>query len=455
MTDIGIHSQPLERTSRLCLTPIRPLGFLPAIGCLFFSIVSACGTTRSFKTAGTGRLEFPGALIQGREGYFIQEYTKSSKNLSRVDLEDWERLWTADAIGQLDGSCAYRDVLVTASGGLVVGLDPAFGARRWSVEVKELGRNTAPILTCPDEGRAVYIIGGEKLEVLVAIEKATGKVLWRAASDGYRFVAAADGELVFVERGSGAPELLEALNTETGARRWRIPRQGGDDRVMVQSGIPYVIAGAWMAAVSRETGLNSWTMSLGDGAMSAQFEEGALYVTSAHKVARLNLENGTPKWEHIASRGLTHVSLSGSAPIVLTLLSPDKDEILSADDGHVIASSPGNAQYLKDKQGGLFRLSLNQKIARLDPVSFKEMWSSSIEVFGGLVTADARNLYIALLRVGPQTSTTVVAINRETGKVMRREDLGGAASFIAEDSARLYFTVISPADGTTSVAIKK
>jgi outer membrane protein assembly factor BamB len=198
-------------------------------------------------------------------------------------------------------------------------------ALQWRVELDE--SYSGPVVS----DRAVFVTGtaSNMSEVVVALDRSTGKQLWRsewegamkvpffAASNGswIRSTPAYDGQSLFV---AGMRDVLVSLNAETGKEQWRIdfveqlksplPAFGCVCSPLLEGDALYIQAGASVVKVDKNAGKILWQSMRDDGGMSGSAfsspiiatiaGERQLIVQTREKLAGVNLENGDVMWEH-------------------------------------------------------------------------------------------------------------------------------------------------------------
>ena len=171
---------------------------------------------------------------------------------------------------------AFADGLVyvgTAGAGFVA-IDAATGAIRWTADTKDQVTGTASVA----DGIA-YIGAGPDAPSgsLHAFDATTGRPLWSAGDALLQFPAVADG----VAYTSNAAGLLEAIDTATGATRWRVQLTGEVRTPVVSGGIVYLLAGNEhrVYAVDAATGGKLWQFDVGAyGRCCIALAHGAVYV---------------------------------------------------------------------------------------------------------------------------------------------------------------------------------
>lgn len=156
--------------------------------------------------------------------------------------------------------------------------------RRWRVEL-------APSYSGPIVSEsAVFVTGtvAKKTEVVIALDRKSGKELWRAewpgaitvpffaASNGswMRSTPALDGDSLFV---AGMQDVLVSLNAKTGKEQWRVdfvkefkaplPAFGFVSSPLVDGDAVYVQAGASFVKLDKTTGKVIWRVLKDDGGM--------------------------------------------------------------------------------------------------------------------------------------------------------------------------------------------
>lgn len=205
--------------------------------------------------------------------------------------------------------------------------------KKWLVELPQ--SYSGPVVT----SSSVFVTGTEdkKTEIVLALDRETGKQQWRAewpgaisvpffaASNGswIRSTPAVDGNSLYV---AGMRDVLVSLNAETGAERWRVdfakefgttlPSFGFVCSPLVDGDALYVQAGASFVKLDKCTGKVIWRTLKDDGGMMGSAFSSPIIATLAgvrqvvvqtrEKLAGINLETGAVLWEqHVPSfRGM-------------------------------------------------------------------------------------------------------------------------------------------------------
>lgn len=178
---------------------------------------------------------------------------------------------------------------------------------------------------------AVFVTGtaGKKTEVVTALDRKTGKELWRvqwpgamsvpffAASNGswIRATPAFDGDSLFV---AGMRDVLVSLDASSGKENWRVdfvkefksplPTFGFVSSPLLDGDSLYVQAGASVVKLNKTNGKVIWrTLKDDGGMMGSAFSspvlatlagQRQLVVQTREKLAGVDPESGTVLWEH-------------------------------------------------------------------------------------------------------------------------------------------------------------
>lgn len=178
---------------------------------------------------------------------------------------------------------------------------------------------------------AVFATGTaeRKTEVVTALDRATGKELWRvewpgalsvpffAASNGswIRATPAFDGDSLFV---AGIRDVLVSLDAKTGNERWRVdfvkefksplPSFGFVSSPLVDGDFIYVQAGASLVKLEKQTGKIVWRVLKDDGGMMGSAFSSPVLATLAgqrqllvqtrEKLVGVDPTTGDVFWEH-------------------------------------------------------------------------------------------------------------------------------------------------------------
>jgi len=196
--------------------------------------------------------------------------------------------------------------------------------RRWRVDLDP--GYSGPIVSAA----AVFVAGtaDKKTEVVIALDRKTGKELWRAewagaitvpffaAANGswMRATPALDGESLFV---AGMRDVLVSLNAQTGKEQWRLdfvqefkaplPAFGFVSSPLVDGDFLYVQAGASVVKLEKKTGKVVWRALQDKGGMMGSAFSSPLIATLAgqrqlvvqtrEKLAGVDLDKGDVLWE--------------------------------------------------------------------------------------------------------------------------------------------------------------
>lgn len=203
-------------------------------------------------------------------------------------------------------------------------LDETTLRRQWRVELPP--SYSGPIVTA----NTVFVTGTEnkQTEIVLALDRATGDVRWRAewpgamsvpffaASNGswIRSTPAYDGQTLYV---AGMRDVLVALDAENGKERWRVdfvkdlkttlPAFGCVCSPLVDGDAIYVQAGTSLAKLNKNSGALLWrTLEDGGGTMGGAFSSPViatlcglrqLVVQTREKLAGVDIDTGRVLWE--------------------------------------------------------------------------------------------------------------------------------------------------------------
>ncbi len=196
--------------------------------------------------------------------------------------------------------------------------------RQWRVELPP--SYSGPIVS----GSAVFVTGTEdrRTEVVLALDRRTGKQLWKAewagaltvpffaASNGswIRATPAFDGESLYV---AGIRDVLVSLNARTGEEQWRVdfvdqlktplPAFGFASSPLLDGDFLYVQAGASFIKLEKKTGRIIWRALEDGGGMSGSAFSSPIIATldgkrqlvvqTRQKLAGVDPDSGDVLWE--------------------------------------------------------------------------------------------------------------------------------------------------------------
>lgn len=212
-------------------------------------------------------------------------FGSGDSNLYSVDAATGKERWRFATGGPVDGSAAYVAprggrplVAVTSRDGFLHAVDAANGHQRWKLALGDelpFRWGWDFILSTPAVDGDRLFVGSGNGDVL-AVEAASGKVLWRHATAGrVRSSPTAANGVVYVGSFDGH---LYALDAATGAERWKFAAEGtkldsvaaGFDRLSIQSSpavsTDQVVFGArdgMFYGIDRKTGAQRWRMDHG------------------------------------------------------------------------------------------------------------------------------------------------------------------------------------------------
>ena len=237
---------------------------------------------------------------------------------------------TKDACGQADPAAVWDQWRGPTRDGLVPGsnwptsLSDQVLKQLWRVELD--ASYSGPIVS----ESTVFVTGtaGKKTEVVTALDRKSGKELWRvqwpgamsvpffAASNGswIRATPAFDGDSLFV---AGMRDVLVSLDARTGKENWRVdfvkefksplPTFGFVSSPLLDGESLYVQAGASLVKLDKSTGKVIWrTLKDDGGMMGSAFSspviatlagQRQLVVQTREKLAGVDPDTGTVLWE--------------------------------------------------------------------------------------------------------------------------------------------------------------
>ena len=201
------------------------------------------------------------------------------------------------------------------------------GEEAWTSDVR-LGESPGDIVT---DGERVLVTDGDRT---VAVEAGSGDTLWEARpfpGSDLSIVALANGTLFAVSGGNG--EGVAALDTATGAERWRYERSEGSlslpgtatNEVFVTRYDDGASGQGWIALDAR-SGTPLWESPLGGPASIAVASADTLYACADDGVVALDLLSGSSVWSQPGT--CSGITVTDNA-VNVTFDGPD---------GHILAS---------------------------------------------------------------------------------------------------------------------
>ncbi|MGH3189582.1 MAG: PQQ-binding-like beta-propeller repeat protein [Streptosporangiaceae bacterium] len=214
-----------------------------------------------------------------------------------------ERVWRVrvGAVYREAGvDAAGRTVFVPSADGHVYALDAETGRTEWRFYAG------APVLSAPlvtDAGVVVFTAGAR----LLAVDAATGGLLWRVAGRGFSAGrAACDGERVYTcaadgyarAHDAGTGRQVWAYRMVSGDRHRLALYSGWDDVVVLGGGVVMVATVSGSVALDAVTGAPRWTFPGGTMYPPAVvLGDGTVLLTTEHGVvARVSVGDGGVRW---------------------------------------------------------------------------------------------------------------------------------------------------------------
>ncbi len=197
--------------------------------------------------------------------------------------------------------------------------------RRWRVE---LGPGYSGPIVWGDRVFVTETVDKSEEQVL-ALDRASGRVLWRATwkgslsvpffakrnGDWIRSTPACDGESLFV---AGMRDVLVCLDVKTGAERWRVdfcskyespaPAFGFVCSPLIVDDALYVQAGGGLARLDKRTGAVAWRTLVDGGGMNSAFSSPIhatlhgvpqIIVQTRQQLAGVSPETGDVLWSQV------------------------------------------------------------------------------------------------------------------------------------------------------------
>jgi len=142
---------------------------------------------------------------------YIADFT----HIYALDFISGKQLWSYTTQSSISfAPIAAGGVLFASNGSNLVALDSATGKERWTAKYPN-----EKLIPGAAAGGLVYL---KSTTDLYALDITSGKEVWRFHNQNFVSLPAVAGEDVFVVSGNGPDSALEALNTKTGKRNWRM-----------------------------------------------------------------------------------------------------------------------------------------------------------------------------------------------------------------------------------------
>jgi outer membrane protein assembly factor BamB len=247
------------------------------------------------------------------------------------------------------------------------------------------------IAAAATDDTTLYVYGEDSGGAAAALDSSTGAERWRvpgwSSTDGtssYVSMALAGGILVI-----GTGTTVAALDAATGRRRWEMPRSSFvllRPSVSVADGIVVATGADGLVGLDVETGVQAWRSDLGDSGDIAEAvaANGTCFVMHGVQVDARNLWTGKHLWTYESP--LYPVSLHAVAGGVVVAVHSDSVVGLDAGTGHVRWDVPGPGSsgamwHSLDPNGrlvvGYRTVGAGAELFVVDPADGGEEWSHS------------------------------------------------------------------------------
>lgn len=331
--------------------------------------------------------------------YNSTETTLSPSNISALTL-----LWGQNVAGGVTSFVLYAGTIYAQGQGSstpnLAAIDAATGATRWIITTGNDG-NGSPNTIAAGAGRVFAGCGfAGGVGGICAYSEKNGKLLWSYSntcsclpeSEVFAPLVLASGTVYFGYGygGAGGGEYLVALEAATGAVLWTYSTGGpntlGPAAPVIGNGMVYFTCGgndfSGVCAVSLSSHLLVWSANFGSTTMGLTLAGDVLYVNggSVGEFAALNATNGTPLWTVEGNSSAFPVSFAksvvyatGSDGYVHALHAHNGKEIWSAYLASESSVSLANGVLYDDQQG-----SNNPATAAYAVTDGALLWSSPL-----------------------------------------------------------------------------
>lgn len=262
-------------------------------------------------------------------------------NMSAIDLETHEPVWTVQLAGSISASPAVADGIVVINvDDTVYALDPATGDTRWSFGNGGDGGYTVESSAAVVDGVVFTTsIASDGDESLWALDAATGKELWsyRAGAAGLTTPTYHNG--VVYAGGEGG---LVAVDAITGDEVWSSEIGHVFSAPSVADDLVVVHTRSDLVAVDAATGELAWRANTGGSWSAPTIVDGVVYVGSNGVAAQLSVQLVDATTGELITRIEGFGSVS--APVVVT----GGVAFAATDDGLIAVGDPVRASCSAD-----------------------------------------------------------------------------------------------------------
>ncbi|GHE71796.1 hypothetical protein GCM10018785_45060 [Streptomyces longispororuber] len=319
---------------------------------------------------------------------------------------------------------------------------PSTAVRLWIALVGALLLTVSTLVLNSDAGRpgSAVLLYVSTADAVEAVHADTGRRQWRYASrgDGWRDMASARGTL-FVSDIDGH---VDALDTATGTRRWRVtvprgehPPQITPPQITRRSSTLYIIhPNNGLIALDARTGTRRWTAADVDEGVPVRATGHAVYAVRDNRLSKLDASTGKPRWNYrldhsdVANTVVVHgntVYLCLDQAVVIALDAATGKQRWSSD----LNSAPGSPRgkglsaiasrdtvYVGGASAPTSRV-IETPVIALDAATGKQRWSfPSGASSSGYATMQASDV-VLMLRDGQKGSKSAAfALDAATGK---------------------------------------
>jgi len=254
--------------------------------------------------------------------------------------------WSADLGRTADGGLALTvvgDQVLVADDQTVSAFELASGARRWGTRAVTPGTvDGIYTLTPPATAPGKLLLAGKLWSRVMAVNAATGEVLWRTPANGHDQpqVLAVRGDAVL----SYGYEDVVASGLGDGVERWRVALSSGArpamtplvDSVRLGAGhgeLVVAVDGSTVLGLERATGKERWRYQT-KGPISFAGDATTVVIADGNHTIGIDATSGKARWNGDASRAVT--ALDGNTSLAI---GSGKVMALGNSDGKVLASA--------------------------------------------------------------------------------------------------------------------
>lgn len=297
-------------------------------------------------------------------------YLVAGNTLYQVNTVEKDAHWSFALSMSPASSLAYKDGIVFVSESHRLGAPPASiyavessdGTDQWTAEIGRRG-GTPPTVS---EG-AVYVGG----DAIYALETGTGAQKWRFPTDsdeGFEAAVAVDGDTIFVGDAANGGTMY-AIDTNSGQLTWKVSvsTEIASRAAITAETVYFGTVGKTVYALNRATRQIRWSTRLDDHVFEGPIvDETTVYVNGGQYLYGLDATTGEKRWKSVKGdnfatpvldQGIIYVGTDGGVLYAISAISGEIQWAFETEHGIVGAPVVSSSTiYVGDTGGGVYAL---------------------------------------------------------------------------------------------------